>query len=84
MQDHTKLKVIDSYHVYMVHNMHTIETRSNYKQHEENMYKERLLSVAIISPMRKPQKNYKRFLSLEMSVGSFCLNDDGLNDMLNV
>lgn len=55
----------------MVHNMHTIETRSNYKQYEENMYKERLLSVAIISPMRKPEKNYKRFLSSEMSVVSF-------------
>lgn len=50
--------------VYVVHNMHTIETGSNYKLYEESMYKKRLLSIAIISPMRKSQRNKLQKLSV--------------------
>lgn len=50
--------------VYVVHNMHTIKTGSNYKLYEESMYKKRLLSIAIISPMRKSQKNKLQKLSV--------------------
>lgn len=48
----------------MVHNTHTIETRSSYTPYEENMYKKRLLSITIISPMRKSQKNKLQKLSV--------------------
>lgn len=47
-----------------VHNTHTIETRSNYRPYEENMYKKRLLSIVIISPMRKSQRNKIQKLSV--------------------
>lgn len=44
--------------------MYTIETGSNYKLYEESMCKKRLLSIAIISPMRKSQKNKLQKLSV--------------------
>ena len=55
----------------MVDNAHTVETRSSCRPHEENVCEKRLLSIAIISPMRKSQKNKLQKLSV-------CRNEFGV------